>query len=439
MAQQGNLEKLLEKAEQALKRNNFDYAIQILQQLLKMDPDNEKGNSIFFLSVQKKWKQAGKTPKPSKTNVMKLWIDRKRKKWDAVADKCRDTHIKDPMNAKVVELLAEAELNQKHYNACLAATTRLLELDNKHVLGWFWKGKSLAELDKIEEAIECVTKAMELDKANKVIHDYYRDLSARHTISRKKLDQAKSFRDVVDKDAVREAIQRDKKLTKEEILENIKEMGGLEACKTNKDARKIGELYAEMDDYPNAVKAFKKANELNPTDVEALDRAGDYTIKYYQKKVRDAKKQGNDEKVREFRKKLLEYQIQEYERRVKLRPTDLELAYKLGTFFYQARKFKDAVKELQKARRDAKRKIDCDLMLGRCFLELGSFDLALRTLNELLNDERLIEEKRKDALYWTGHTYFRKGEKSKAKEVWMDLQAIDFDYKDVAELIKKCG
>jgi len=245
--------------------------------------------------------------------------------------------------------------------------------------------------------------------------------------------------DVVDKDAVKAAIQRDKKLTKDEIIENLKKIGGLDTCNTNKDARHIGELYVQMDDYLNAIKAFKKAHELNQTDMEALDKAGDYTIKYYQQKVKDAKTKNDQEKVKEFAKKLIDYRIQEFERRVKARPTDLGLAYQLGRFFYDAKKYRESVAQLQKAKKDMKVQIDCELMLGRCFLELESFDLAVRTLINLLkNTDTLGEEKKMEALYWTGHTYFRKGEKDKAKDTWMDLQAIDFSYKDVDDLIKKC-
>ncbi len=437
MAEKGNLEKLSEKADQAIKRNNYDYAIQILQQLLKMDPDNAKGNTLFFQAVQKKWQKIGKKPKPGKF-LLKLKGLFTFKKWEALIDKAREDHITDPDSTKILEYLAEALMWQKHFNAVQATCIRLTELDPKQVLAWFWLSKAQKELGKIDEAMNSVTKAMDLDNANKSISDFYRDLSARQTMDKKHLADAKSFIDVVDKDEVQKAIQKDKKLTKEELNANIKKFGGLEGVKTYKEATIIGEYYAELDDYANAVKAYKLAYEMNNSFVEMLNKAGDYTIKHYQQKVRECKNKGLTEKEAEFTKKLREYQIQEFQRRVHARPTDLVLKYKLGTFLYQAKRYKEAVRELQSAKRDLKQQADCELMLGRCFLELESFDLAERTLSALVNTIGLKEDRKKESLYWLGHTYFKNDSKEKAKEIWMDIQAIDYDYKDVDELIKKC-
>ncbi|MCD4658103.1 MAG: hypothetical protein K8S87_11245 [Planctomycetes bacterium] len=437
MAEKGNLERLSEKADQAIKRNNYDYAIQILQQLLKMDPDNAKGNTLYFQAVQKKWQKIGKKPKPGKM-LLKLKGLFTFKKWEALIDRAREDHITDPDNTKILEFLAEALMWQKHFNAVYATCKRFTELDPKHVLAWFWLSKALKELGKIDEAMNSVTKAMDLDNTNKSISDFYRDLSARQTMDKKKLADAKSFIDVVDKEEVQKAIQKDKKLTKEELEANIKRLGGLEGVKTYKDATSIGEYFAELDDYASAVKAYKLAYEMNNTVVEMLDKAGDYTIKHYQKKVRESKAKGLADKEAEFTKKLKEYQIQEFQRRVYARPTDLVLKYKLGTFLYHAHLYKEAVRELQAAKKDLKQQSDCELMLGRCFLELESFDLAERTLNGLVKTVGLKEEKKKETLYWLGHTYFKKNDKVKAKDIWMDIQAIDYDYKDVDVMIKQC-
>jgi len=257
-------------------------------------------------------------------------------------------------------------------------------------------------------------------------------------MDKKHLADAKSFIDVVDKEAVQKAIQKDKKLTKEELDAHIKKLGGLEGVKTYKEATMIGEYYAELDEYAKAVKAYKLAYEMNNSFVEMLDKAGDYTIKHYQQKIRESKTKGLADKEAEFTAKLKEFQIQEYQRRVQARPTDLALKYKLGGFLYQAKRFKEAVRELQTAKKDLKQQTECELMLGRCFLELGSFDLAERTLTGLVNTIGLKEERKKETLYWLGHTHFKKNDKAKAKEIWMDIQAIDYDYKDVDEMIKKC-
>ena len=437
MAEKGNLEKLSEKADQAIKRNNFDYAIQILQQLLKMDPDNAKGNSLYFQAIQKKWQKIGKKPKPSKM-LLKLKGLFTFKKWEALIDKAREDHISDPENTRILEYLAEALMWQKHFNAVYSTCKRMTELDPKNYLPWFWLSKAQKELGKIDDAMDSVTKSMDLDNANKSISDFYRDLSARQTMDKKHLADAKSFIDVVDKEEVQKAIQKDKKLTKEELDAHIKKLGGLEGVKTYKEATMLGEYYAELDEYANAVKAYKLAYEMNNSFVEMLDKAGDYTIKHYKQKIRESKTRGLDDKEAEFTAKLKEYQIQEFQRRVQARPTDLSLRYKLGAFLYQDKRFKDAVRELQTAKKDLKQQTECELMLGRCFLELESFDLAERTLTGLVNTIGLKEERKKESLYWLGHTHFKKDNKEKAKEIWMDIQAIDFDYKDVDEIIKKC-
>ncbi len=58
-------DKLIQKAEDAIRKNNEDYAIQFLEQVFKLEPNHAMAVDLYFEAVDSKWR--GKNPPKPKT------------------------------------------------------------------------------------------------------------------------------------------------------------------------------------------------------------------------------------------------------------------------------------------------------------------------------------------------------------------------------------
>lgn len=431
-------DKLLQKADEAIRRNNHDYAISILDQILKMNPDHEEGNGKYFEAVRKKTAAAGKSPKPNKMNLIKLMGLQKMKQWDKLMEAARTTFVKDPMHTEVLLKLADALMNLKHYNAAVITLRRATELDASNATAWFWLALSFSNAEQNQESVKAAERARQLDPQNKEIADFYRNISARNVIQTSGLETAKGVQDLVkDEKAMREEVQSRKMLTDDDVRAKIAELGGWENNTEQKVLREIAELHGKIGDYQNAVKSWKKIYQLNPQNVEALDRAGDLTVKYYDKLVRAAQTAGETDKARAYSKKRLEFELEEYKRRVEAHPTDLALRYQYGEALFKAKRYMEAAGELQKSIRDPKIKAKGIEVLAQCFIEIDQFDLAIMQIDDVLESaEGQGEEKQKNLIYFKAFALEKAGRSAEAKPLYMSLLAEDISFKDVAARVK---
>ena len=430
---ESSFDKNLKKAEDAIRKNNAEYAIQILNtQLLKTQPDHMEANEVYYRAVKAKWKAKGKLPKPAWLKTKTLQAYQMAKRWDGLAEAARNQYADDPANGKVLELLAESMINLGNWNAAYAALVQLTEggVDPKSAIGWFWKARCQDQLGDIGAAIDSCNRAKNLDN-NKEFGDYYKSLSAKQAFEANK--DKKGVTEVAGgEDKIKATIADRGRQGKDYLMEQVEKLGGDDATEKN-DVREIARLYEKAGEFAKSVKAWNKFYELTQ-DPQALDEAGDMTLKHYAQMVDKARAAGADDKVDEFRKKLLQFKVQEFSRRVQQRPTDLGLWLDYGSVLYEAGKFSDAAKALQKASKDPKKAGVAALMLGRSFYEIDRHDLAIMQFDKAM-EEHQSDEERLETMYWKAKAMLGKGMEAEAREVFLQIQMEDFDYQDVQDIL----
>ena len=138
-------------------------------------------------------------------------------------------------------------------------------------------------------------------------------------------------------------------------------------------------------------------------------------------------KKAYNEKILEIKKHLAERY-----------PNNLSFRLELAQQYIALGDWGEAIKELQVARNDPRRKGFCFLLLGKCFQRIGQKRLAMEHYEGAIQEipDRDAENKKK-ALYQAGRLALDMGEVKKAEKHFNVLASMDFSYRDVAALLDK--
>ena len=108
-----DVSKLYTKVEEALKRKNYDYAVETLKnQILKFNPNDVKARKLLRATVLEKHKNNGA---PNKSEILskgmipriKMIVGKIAKKWDMVVDEAENYLLHDPKNLSVLYALGK--------------------------------------------------------------------------------------------------------------------------------------------------------------------------------------------------------------------------------------------------------------------------------------------------------------------------------------------
>ena len=129
------------------------------------------------------------------------------------------------------------------------------------------------------------------------------------------------------------------------------------------------------------------------------------------------------------------YQLAECQKRAERFPTDLQIRFELGQFYFQMGKITEAMKEFQKAQGSPHRRIQALSYLGQCFARRGIHDLAATTFQDAIKEKVVFDEEKKDLVYLLGCVYEKMAKREEAIAQFKLIYAADVGYKDVAEKI----
>jgi tetratricopeptide (TPR) repeat protein len=92
--------------------------------------------------------------------------------------------------------------------------------------------------------------------------------------------------------------------------------------------------------------------------------------------------------------------------------------------------------ELQRARQNPNARLKAMNALGRCYRELGMFDLAARQLEEAAREIATMDATKKEIVYNLGLVYERMGNREKSLACMKQIYEADYGYKDVATRVE---
>jgi tetratricopeptide (TPR) repeat protein len=438
-----DIDGLYKRAEEAFQKHNYDYAVNLFQQILLLQPDHSQTRKALKLTILKKFQEQG-APGMIKLKFLRGQIElhlRTSKDPEKKTEAIQKYLCDDPGNTRIRTILADLLLQKGHSDGAATEAEMAMADDPANVPAAKILVAAYKNLGKVKEAQTVLERVSAHMKEDRELERLQRDLAAMQTMKAGFTD-AKDFHDVIkDKDqAAKLEIQHHLIQTEEQfqsVVDALQNQLG-ENPTESRIPKKLGDLYFDKKkDFSAARDWYKKASQLAPQDSVLKDKVEDCAVRLLDIQIEEALK-GNDPKINELRAQRLKLLIQCFERRVADRPTDMVLRFELGKCYYLAGPaFLDmAIGEFQQSVKDPKRKSESHLYLGQTFQSKKMYDLAEKQYEQ--SEVGVIDDKRKLYIaYNRAKCNAEAGKFPKAVELGKLIMEIDINYKDISKLVEK--
>lgn len=454
------INKLYKKTEEALKRNNYNLAIEMLKnQILRFTPNDVKARKLLRATVKKQHQSKGGV---SKSQAMskglgaqaKMKFAQMRKKWQAVIDEAENYLLHDPENVGVLYALGEACMNAGHLETAIYVFEDIYSLNSEHVkslvkLGEIYASDNIKNYDK---AITCLQKAHKLSPTDGDISRDIKRIAAKKTSE--VYTKADSSRDLIkdkDKANVLEVLNQTVR-SEEDAQRHIQIIKNqLDNDPTSKKLlRELANKYLilakyNISGYDEAAKVLDKYLELDPTNFDTRSKIASCKINKFkgQISVVEAKLKQNPQdaalaqKLKQLKKNKVATEIKEYGVLVQERPTDSDLRFTLGKALFQNKQFDESIANFQQAIQAPQLKVESFNYMGQAFLKKGNFSLAETQFKKAIEGLPSSHKAYKMLLYSLGVVYESAGKKAEAIDTYTSLLNIDIQFKDVGARLEK--
>jgi tetratricopeptide (TPR) repeat protein len=439
------------KAVSAIELRNFGYAISLLQEILKQEPEFLTGRQLLRRAEVTKSKSAKKSffnISTAPIGVMKAQREIKNDPTHAV-EMLEEVLEGEPYNRQANLLLKEAALAAGWPEIGVFALRTLLEESPRDVKVLHELGRLYHEIGDHENEVEVYNQITAINPLDAQALRLGKDASARASMKRGGWTQAESYRDLIkDKEEAISLEQQSRiRLTGEALDQQIAETYARhQAEPENLDfARRLGTLTEQKDDLESAIRWYQYAADLGKgADTGLLRKISDLKIKCLEREIaareeflstysaRDEVYTEKSGQLRAAKVSRAEMLIVDAQERVARNPTDLQLRFELGENLFNARRFREAVPELQRARQNPHARLKAMNVLGCCYGELGMLDLALKQLEEASREISSMDAMKKEIVYNLGLVYEQIGDQEQALACMKQIYEVDYGYRDVA-------
>lgn len=443
------------KALSAMQLKNYGYVVQLMQLVLKAEPEFLAGRQLLRKAEIAKAAGAKKGLLSGGGGLSTMKIAGQVKKDPAGAivevEKLLET---DPYNQQFNLLLRDAALAANFPEVATFALETIVQGAPRDVKMLHELARHYVNTEDAEKAVDIYTRITDINPSDLVAIKNGKDASARASMKKGGWEKEGSdYRDLLrDKQGAISLEQQNRVVRSAEAIDQqLAELGQkYEENPQNVDtARRIAELYEQKEDLENAVQWFSYAAGLsNNTDAALVRKAADLRIKQYDSSIEqfEAYLASVDasspeavqaaEQLEGIRRERAGLELQEARARVERNPTDLQFRFELGEILVGLGEYKDAIPELQKARQNPNVRLRAMNLLGKCFVERNMLDLAAKTLEDAAGELIAMDAVKKDIVYNLGLVFERMGEKDKSINAMKQIYEVDYGYKDVAERVE---
>jgi len=443
------------KAVAAIELRNFGYAISLLQGILKQEPQFLTGRQLLRRTEVTRLKAAKKKFfNVSTASVAVMKAQREMKKDAKRAVELIEKILEDePYNKQANLALKDAAVAAGWLETGVFALQTLLEENARDTKLLHQLARLYHELGESEREVEIYNRISAIDPADAAAMRLGKDASARDSMKSGGWAAAASYRDLIkDKEAAVSLEQQSRmQLTEESLGRQIAEVYALhEAEPQNIDiARRLGALSEQKDDLDAAIAWYRYASDLTQgSDPGLIRKISDLRVKVTEREIAAleesiANNAGDTMVLTEknsalaaAKKRRAEMLIEEARKRVERNPTDLQFRFELGEHLMNAGHFREGLPELQRARQNPNARLKAMNALGRCYRELGMFDLAAKQLEEAAREIATMDATKKEIVYNLGLVYERMGNREKSLACMKQIYEADYGYKDVATRVE---
>jgi tetratricopeptide (TPR) repeat protein len=444
---------LFTKGSEAAQRENTDYAISLFNQVLEKEPgfyDCRKalreaqfkkagsGGTGFF---KKMMSGAGSSPQVAKA---KLALGKNPGEAMAIAEQILNG---DPNNSSAHRIIVDAAQTLELPRTAALSYETLVKNSPKDRNLAIEFAHALAAAGDVSES--------ENNRGERILMDLLRDnpndgelnQALKNLSARKTMDQGGygalekgegSFRDILKNKAEAVSLEQQSRIVKsEDVTERL--IGEYETrlqTEPNnlKLTRSLAELYTQKKEFERALELYARIKNSEMGNDPSLETAiASTTVKRFDHQISTLNPFAADhaDQVARLQAEKLNYQTAECQKRVEKYPTDLAIRFEMGVLHFQAGKINEAMQEFQKARGNPHKRIAAMSYLAQCYGRKKMFDMAARTLQEVIKEKPAFDDEKKELVYNLGSMLENMGKKEEAIEQFKIIYEMDMGYKDV--------
>ena len=453
-----DVESLFLRGKEAADGGNYDYAIALFLDIIKEQPEHLKTRRAMRGCEVARFQEKGGSAKISGVfaglgQLLIAWLPGM--KAQKVADACERYLVNDPTSTAVLCRLASAyeKLGFLEAAADTLEFARQRKPDSLSVLRRL--GEVCYKMGEYDKAIRSFQDIVRRKPADRNAAQRAKEIAAESHLKRSHMGDAKSYRETLRDESLAESLAQEGRVarTKDEKADRVAlcRQAADETPDGFKVWRNLGDALYHAENYAEAENAYKKEFEISKR-YEARERVGNARLRRLEQIERAAvaaAKQGGHPldlvvNVRKAKSQRIDFAIKEFEFRRRQHPTDLQLAWHLGRYYYERggdEDFQQAIKQFQQAVASTGLRSKAQLMLARCFAkDAKTLDMAKDQLLKALEEvEDQTLEIGKDLMYELAGVEERLGRKDEASKYYKKIYAVDAGYQDVARKVQELG
>jgi tetratricopeptide (TPR) repeat protein len=448
-----DLRMLFQKGNDAVLRENFDYAINLYNQVLDKEPTFFEGRKALRNTQLKKAGKAGGFFKKmlssagSSPQVAKGQIALRKNPAEALSI-AEQILNHDPYSSGAHRLVVEAAAALELPHTAVLSLEILFRNSPKDKSVAIQFANALGEINEGARGERILAEFISSTPHDNELLQALKDLSAKKTLKEDGYEAVHtgqgSYRDILKDKQEAVSLEQEKRVQKtEDVAERLiaEYEAHLKAEPDNlKLWRSLAELYTQKKQFERALDCYQrvKNTEVGGND-PALDRAiAETTARRFNHQIESLNPSAPDyaEAAARLNAEKTAFQITECQKRVEKFPTDLAIRFEMGVLYFQAGKVSEAIQEFQKAQANPHKRVAAMNYLAQCFAKRKMFDLAGKTLQNAIKEKTLFDDEKKDLIYNLGCVLENMSKKEEAIEQFKQIYEVDAAYRDVTAKVE---
>ena len=444
---------LFTKGSDALARENYDYAIDLFNQVLTKEPSIfDCRKALRNAQFRKAGKGSGLFRKMLSTAASQPLVGKGQmalRKNPAEALQIAEQILNgDPTNSGAHKLVVEAATVMEMPRTAVLSLEVLVRNSPKDRDVAIKFANTLADSGEVVRAERILSELYNEFPADQDLAMALKNISARRTMDKggyeALADGKGSYRDILKNEEEAKALEQENRQVKtEDTVQRLideKEIRLKTDPKNVKTLRDLAELYTQKQQFDRALGYYERIKStegggaadasLDAGMAQTMSRKFDFEISQLDPATPDYA-----EKSAKLQADKQAYQLEECRKRVERYPNDLQIRFELGKLYFQNGKIGEAIQEFQKSQANPNRRVQSLNYLGQCFAKRNMNDLAIRTFENAIKDKPVLDEEKKELVYNLACVLEKTGKRDEAIKQFEQIYAVDIGYKDVASKV----
>jgi tetratricopeptide (TPR) repeat protein len=436
------------RGNEALPKENWDYAIQMYSTSVKLFPDNLTYRHSLRFTEYKKYGNNGSGAKMAGMRLMtvkgRIKKARLSKDWQTVDATAEEGLQINPWDVSLNFELGDACRARGYNEVAIFAYEEALKKEPLNVPINKALAEVLEERGEYKRAAECWQRIAKAEPHNTQARSKMIELDTKKVLDHGGYEGAETTRGVMADHEIAKRLNLGKEADGPGMSVEADLQRAIRKEPANKDHYlKLADLYRREGKLEEAETHLKKALEISGGNVSIREQLEDVQLEMMGKAVEIAKEQFRanledkalKQRAVDLSNELLKREVEVFSGRVERYPQDLRIKYELAKRHMKMQKWQLAIPLFQQARGDQRIKGEALVALGKCFFYDNKPQLARRQFEAATTEVNYEEQPElyKDAYYSLGRLCEEMKEATVAEECYQKVLEVDYGFRDTVK------